>query len=234
MSGTRGCLTRDQVRSLDREAIERYCIPSLVLMENAGRACAELLARLGVAGRVLVVCGKGNNGGDGLVVARHLDSWGYEVLVAYCDEPEQFTAETACQFRMIQSAGIAVERWLPETAGGWDRYIRNIDWCVDAVLGTGTRGPPRSPYAELIRWMNQLPVRRLAVDLPSGLDADTGQAYDPTVVADVTCTFVAWKEGFANPEAAPYLGKIYTASIGVPRELLAAYGLGTAPRLCGV
>ncbi len=220
----------DHVRQLDRLAADRYGLSTLVLMENAGRACAELLARLGIRGRVLIVCGKGNNGGDGLVMARHLDSWGYEVLVAAVDAPEQFSTDAACQLRIVHQAGIAVHQLSIDTIEQWDGLVGSIDWCVDALLGTGTRGPARSPYAELIRWMNRLPARRLAVDLPSGMDTDSGEPMDPTFRADVTCTFVAWKKGFLRPEAAPYLGKVYTASIGVPRRLLTEFGLGPAPR----
>jgi len=225
-----GVLTRDQVRQLDRRAIEHYQVPSLVLMENAGRGCAACLVRAGIRGTVLICCGKGNNAGDGFVVARHLDALGYPVRVWYWDDPAEFSADAAANFRIAQHAGIPLERMPADAPEVWSGAAREVDWCVDALLGTGARGDPRPPYAHVIRWMNQFAARRCAVDLPSGLDCDTGEPADPTVRADLTCTFVAWKRGFLNPAAQPYLGKIIVVPIGVPGSLLKEFRLARAVR----
>lgn len=230
---SRCVLTRDQVRQLDQRAIRDYGVPSLVLMENAGRGCAELLMRLGVRGTVLLCCGKGNNGGDGFVVARHLDAMGCKVRVWIWDDPKTFSQDAAVNFQILQSASVAVERPPAESPDVWSAAAGDIDWCVDALLGTGVQGPPREPYASVIRWMNELPARRLAIDLPSGLDCDTGQPHHPTVRADVTVTFVAWKAGFLQPQAQAYLGRVYVMAIGAPRRVLEEFGVPAAPTLPG-
>jgi NAD(P)H-hydrate epimerase len=101
-----------------------------------------------------------------------------------------------------------------------DQHAADAAWLIDAMLGTGATGEPRPPLDDAIRWMNEQPARRLAVDLPSGLDCDTGVAASATVKADVTCTFVAVKSGFLRPEARAFLGKVHVVDIGVPPRLV--------------
>lgn len=213
-------LTRDEVRAYERDAIERVGLPGVVLMENAGRSCADLLERQGIDGPVLVLCGKGNNGGDGFVIARHLKLRGYEVRVALGARPASllgearvmFEALTHCGVPILDEAGVSAGLMLAEL----DVLSHEADWIVDALLGTGVVGNPRPPYDTVIDWANAERGKRFAVDLPSGLDCDSGVPGAPTIRADVTCTFVSPKTGFANPLAAPYVGEVYVAGIGAP------------------
>ncbi len=207
-------LTRDEVRRFDQRAIEEVGLHSLVLMENAGRGCVDVLERLGIAGPVVIACGKGNNGGDGFVMARHLDLRGYAVRVLHWDPPEAFSPDCRANYEVVARLGIPL-RHVVGDATAWLQDGPPPDWCVDALLGTGSRGEPRSPYREVIEAMNGLAARRLAVDLPSGLDCDTGQPADVTFRADHTCTLVAEKVGFATPAAQAYLGTVHIVGIGL-------------------
>ncbi|MGI8978662.1 MAG: NAD(P)H-hydrate epimerase [Pirellulaceae bacterium] len=208
-------LTREQVRSIDRKAIEDYGMSGLVLMENAGRECADKLCELRIRGKVVIVCGKGNNGGDGFVVARHLDARGFVVRVVLAAEPDELRGDAAANYAILKQAGFsfaAADRMREELTGA--------DWIVDALLGTGATGDPRQPIASVIGTLNASSARKVAIDLPSGLECDTGLPGHPTFRADHTCTFVAPKVGFANPAAKEYLGTVSVHDIGVPRKLL--------------
>lgn len=211
-------LTREQVRSIDRRAIKDYGMSGLVLMENAGRGCADKLCELGIRGKVVIVCGKGNNGGDGFVIARNLDARGYEVRVVMMAEPEELRGDAAANYAVLKAAEFSI---LGEAGLGVE--IANADWILDALLGTGARGDPRPPISNAIEQLNASNARKLAVDLPSGLDCDTGIPGTPTFRADYTCTFVAPKTGFANPAAREYMGTVSVHDIGVPRKLLEEY-----------
>lgn len=214
-------LTREQVREVDRRAIIEYGMTGLVLMENAGRGCASLLRQQGIDGPVVVCCGKGNNGGDGFVIARHLDLHGYDVRVLVFCDPAELTGDAAANYKTIEAADLRIgccpevdyEPWLQEQLAG-------ADWIVDALLGTGARGEPRPPLDLVLRQINSHAAKKLAIDLPSGLDCDTGNCAASTFRADHTCTFVANKAGFRNADAAALLGVVHVIDIGVPRKLL--------------
>lgn len=215
-------LSRDEVRDLDRRAIEEYGVPGVVLMENAGRGCAELLRALGVQGPVVLCCGKGNNGGDGFVIARHLDANRLPVKVLLFGNPGELTGDAAINYRIIEKAGLPRENLglHPLDREKLSRELATAEWIVDALFGTGLVGPVRPPFADVIAAINGSSARVLAVDIPSGLDADTGLATGPVVRAEHTATFVALKKGFANPAAQPWLGRVHVLDIGMPRRLL--------------
>ncbi|MCI0465221.1 MAG: NAD(P)H-hydrate epimerase [Gemmataceae bacterium] len=221
-------LSRQQVRELDRQAIEEFGVPGVVLMENAGRGAAELLLALGIHGRVVICCGKGNNGGDGFVIARHLDNHGIPVQVLLFSRPEELTGDAALNYQILVRAQLPItvhaEASLDAEAVG--RGLAGADWIVDALFGTGLSGAVRRPFDELIVAINATPARVLAVDIPSGLDCDTGQPLGPTVRAQHTGTFVAPKKGFTNPAAAAWLGQVHVLGIGAPRCLLTLLGYG--------
>ena len=217
-------LSRDRVREVDRRAIEEYGISGLVLMENAGRGCVDRLCELDVRGPVVVCCGRGNNAGDGFVIARHLDLRGYEVrVVVFCD-PADLRGDAAVNYAILVKCGVPIRVVTGAEDASWEADLAGADWIVDALLGTGSRGQPRPPLDRVIERLNQQPARRLAVDLPTGLDCDTGEPAPTTIRADCTCTFVAAKPGFANPAAAEYLGQVHVLDIGTPRKLLADVG----------
>jgi NAD(P)H-hydrate epimerase len=215
-------LSREEVRALDRRAIQEFGVPGVVLMENAGRGAAELLVSLGIKGTVVVCCGKGNNGGDGFVIARHLDNRGISVRVLLFSRPEDLTGDAAINYQIIARAGLPIAIHAATSLD--DRAVQTelaaADWVVDALFGTGLAGPVRKPFDQIIAAINESPARILAVDIPSGLDCDTGEPLGPTVKAHHTATFVAMKKGFANTEAKRWLGQVHVIDIGVPRRLL--------------
>ena len=216
-------LSRAEVREVDRRAIADYGMSGLVLMENAGRGCVETLIRLGCRGPVAVVCGKGNNAGDGFVIARHLDLRAVPVRIVLLGSPDELRGDAAANFAITiiaRSDVPIVDLSQHFEVAQFDEQLDNVEWIVDALLGTGATGMPRSPMDAAIRQMNAASAKRLAVDLPSGLDCDTGEPAEPTFRADHTCTFVAAKKGFSNPKAAPYLGQVHVLDIGAPRRLL--------------
>jgi len=224
-------LTRAQVRELDRLAIEEYGLPGVVLMENAGAGAARIaldMLRERAGRRVEILCGPGNNGGDGWVVARHLANAGCDVRVTSFVGVEALRGDAAIHARVALRMGI-----LHATVGAADarfdvlaraRARKGADLIVDALLGTGASGAPRGNIARAIEALAPLepggpPI--LALDLPSGFDADTGQRVGACVRADVTATFAAEKAGFAAPGAADWLGRVQVVDIGVPRALFA-------------
>lgn len=220
-------LTRAQVREVDRRAIEEYGLPGLVLMENAGRSAAELLVQLGVAGPVTIVCGKGNNAGDGFVIARHLQIRGFEVEILLAGPAESLTGEAAVFYHVLCKAGCSMRDLSKASQADWQTALTSTSagWIVDALLGTGLTGPAREPLATAIEAINQQRRPVFAVDLPSGLDCDTGISAGPCVRADHTGTFVARKIGFDNPVSERWTGQVHVLDIGIPRTLKRAIGL---------
>jgi NAD(P)H-hydrate epimerase len=213
-------LTRDAARAVDEIAIRDYHLSGLVLMENAGRGVAEWLRELQVGSPVVICCGKGNNGGDGFVIARHLELFGIAVEVLVCCDPDELSGDARVNYEVVMAADIP--RWhlgregtLAELAG----RLTGAGWIVDALLGTGAQGAPREPLAGVIRAINAARRPVLAVDLPSGLDANTGATPGECVRAQYTATFVAPKQGFAAVGASGWTGTVQVIDIGIPRRL---------------
>jgi NAD(P)H-hydrate epimerase len=215
-------LSREQVRALDRRAIEDFGVPGMVLMENAGRGTAELLASLGIHGKVVICCGKGNNGGDGFVVARHLDNRGILVRVMLFARPEDLSGDAAINYQIIARSRVSIHVQAENPVD--DKTIRqelaDAEWVVDALFGTGLAGAVRKPFDQVIAAINECPAHVLAVDIPSGLDCNTGEPLGPTVHAHHTATFVALKAGFKNSAAKEWTGQVHVVDIGAPRVLL--------------
>ena len=214
-------LNREQSRQLDQEAVERYGMPSLLLMENAGRGLADTLERLGIAGPVVLCCGRGNNAGDGFVLARHLDLRGHAVRVLFWGQREQLRGDAAVNFEILAKSHFPIETF-GEThdAVRLQAALADAAWIVDALLGTGVQGEPRPPLDAVIDALNAAAAPILAVDVPTGLDCDTGRASTHTIRAAHTCTFATAKPGFLVPEAGPYVGQLHVLDIGAPRKLL--------------
>jgi NAD(P)H-hydrate epimerase len=214
-------LTREQSRQVDRLAVEEYGMTGSVLMENAGRGVADVLCRLGIAGRVAICCGKGNNAGDGFVIARHLELRGYAVRVLLWAEAAELTGDAAANFSILQKTDVPIEIFgNRHDAARLDRLLTGASWIVDALLGTGARGEPRLPLDAVIDQINAAEAPKLAIDLPSGLDCDSGQPARHTIRAAETCTFVAAKPGFLLPSAQPYVGRLHVLDIGQPKGLV--------------
>jgi NAD(P)H-hydrate epimerase len=222
-------LTRDQIRRVDELAVSRYGMTGLVLMENAGRNAARAIKRAyGPAGSAFICCGPGNNGGDGCVIARHLHNIGWSVRVAVTGEESKMSPDMLANFGIVKAMGL--EPKIAVTTGEQGAAVASIEEdtiVIDALLGTGFAGEVRSPLAELILSLNKVPKEAVvAVDVPSGLDCQTGRASSAVVRADLTITFVARKTGFDAPEAAPYLGRVEVVDIGAPRELIEEIAAG--------
>lgn len=232
-------LTRAQVREIDRQAIDRFGIPGAVLMENAGRnATGIILPQVPPGATVAIVCGRGNNGGDGFVIARHLDNAGVKVEVFLACDTRQLTSDAALNFRIVECMDIP--RWPFDSAeqiAANQSQLCGAAVIVDAVLGTGFSGQVRPPLDRVIHAINQaaassfpmqgevrgrvkMTPRVIAIDVPSGLECDTGQPSNATIRAHETITFVALKKGFSCPTAVEFLGRIHIADIGAPRRLI--------------
>ena len=212
-------LTAEEMAEADRVAIEDFRVDVLSLMENAGVAVAGVarnMLRGDVAEKgVCCLVGKGNNGGDGLVAARHLHNWGAKVRVVLAGEKSELRDVPAKQFEIVERMGIPV--------GGVKEDFGGAELLVDALLGYSSRGNPREPIAGLIRRANASKIHTLAVDVPSGLDATTGVPGEPCVVANATVTLGLPKTGFLNPAAAIFVGELYLADIAMPMEVYLRY-----------
>lgn len=212
-------VTTAQMREMDRATIEDYGLPGIVLMENAGRAVAEAAARLlpKSGGRVLVLAGKGNNGGDGFVAARHLAGQGLEVAVMlFCATADlQGDAATNCQYALRIGLTV-VEEPDDETLTG---ALELADVVIDALLGTGVRGEVTGRLREVIELLDECGAPVVAVDLPSGLDADTGAVLGAAVQADATVTFGFAKQGLVQYPGKAYCGELQVVDIGLPPAL---------------
>lgn len=221
-------MSRDEVRNVDERAIKEFGIPGVLLMENAGRGCVDWLVELGVSGRVVICAGKGNNGGDGFVIARHLENLGLDVKVLLFANPESLRGDALINYQVIDRAQTPIrilDDSLPEgeLESVLSEELASADWIIDALLGTGTKGSLREPFPAIISAINRATARTLAIDLPSGQDCDTGLPVDtenPVVVnADFTATFVARKLGFETPASSSFTGEVRVIDIGVPHAM---------------
>lgn len=235
----RGCaeefvFDRASVRALDAAAMEEFGLPGAVLMENAATALAHVAdAMLRVTGGgALILCGPGNNGGDGFALARKLNTIGHAVRVVTLADPSRYRDEAAMNRRVLEKMALP----LAQCNAGSVADLLDAEWSalnkrgviIDAMFGTGLTAPPRAPFDDAIAWINE---RReiessavLAVDLPSGLDCDSGAELGRAVRADLTVTLAGMKKGLLNSAAQPYVGRVLAAEIGAPRVLVARLG----------
>lgn len=218
-------LTCRQIREIDVLAIEHLGVPGLILMENAARSAAEIAYATLLDPRrdlVNVLCGPGNNGGDGFAVARHLANADVPVRVVLAAEPGRYTGDAATNLGIVRRQQIdTIDASIPAGLSACRALLNDCDLIIDALLGTGASGAPRGVMADLIRAANSaIRARRFALDIPSGLNADTGEVHSPCFQADATVTFVAAKQGFSNPAARAVLGRVRVVGIGVPTSLI--------------
>jgi len=211
-------LTRAQVRDIDRISIEEFHIPGIVLMENAARSAADVALQMlpnPQIAKILILCGGGNNGGDGLAAARHLHNAGCDIQIALTIDPTRYQGDALINWQIILAMQLPVAEATPNLI-----ETTKADLIVDAIFGTGLTQAPRSPFDKLVEALDGRKIPILAIDLPSGLDCDTGKPPGACVRATRTITFVAEKVGFRNPEAKQYLGEVEVAGIGCPREVV--------------
>lgn len=211
-------LTRAQVREIDRRSIEQYQIPGIVLMENAAIAATDVAMEMLNANRnqsALILCGGGNNGGDGLAVARHLHNRGVKVSLALTIDPSTYKGDALINWNIVQAMKLPCRKCDPAEIAQ-----AKVDLVIDAIFGTGLSSAPREPFPRIVQAIEQSGTPVLAIDLPSGLDCDTGSAPGACIRATRTITFVAEKVGFAQAGAKKLLGQVAVGSIGCPVELI--------------
>ncbi|MFC2037941.1 NAD(P)H-hydrate epimerase, partial [Chloroflexota bacterium] len=213
--------TAEQMREADRIAVEDFGLGILQMMENAGRNLAQnAMDMLGDSpGHVTVLAGAGGNGGGGLSCARHLHNRGFQVSLVLDRQADSLRGAASAQLRILQEAGLR-----PEDQGQAADAIRRAQIVVDALIGYSLRGAPRGRAADLIELCNQLAARVLSLDVPSGLDATTGEAPGAVVQPDRTLTLALPKTGLKGVP-----GDLYLADIGIPPEVYHPLGLSFEP-----
>jgi hydroxyethylthiazole kinase-like uncharacterized protein yjeF len=214
-------VTASQMKQLDRKAVEEYGIPGMVLMENAGRSvCDSVEDRFGeITGlQVAVVCGRGNNGGDGFVITRHLLNRGADAACFLLGTVAELKGDARANADLLLKAGIPVEE-----VDKADRLVAALDSCevvVDAIFGTGLNSAPRGILAEVIELVNHASCFTVSVDIPSGVNADTGEAYAPAIAADLTVSMALPKYGHVLYPGRELCGDVEVCDIGIPEHLL--------------
>ncbi len=215
-------VTASEMRELDRQAIQDLGIPSLVLMENAGRTTYQILRREfpALQGEVAVLAGRGNNGGDGFVVARYLANGGIPVVVFLLGPREQVRGDARINLDILAHLGVAVEEVLSDTdLNSAIHRLAKAGLIVDALLGTGLNSPVAGLLAALIEHLKHLRAPVLAVDIPTGLSADTGEVLGAALKAKVTVTFGWPKLGQLVPPGRDYVGRLWQVDISIPPRL---------------
>ncbi|NUM36904.1 MAG: NAD(P)H-hydrate epimerase [Candidatus Brocadiae bacterium] len=214
--------TREEIRELDRLSVEEYQMPSILLMENAGREAARILAARKPAGPVNILCGPGNNGGDGFVIARHLYNQGFQIKVFYAGELKKIPAlsDPGINLGILNKMDLTPIELL-ETKNLSDLlYSNQPEIFVDALLGTGLSGSVRQPIRAIIQEINQHSKDTVAIDIPSGLDANTGEILGIAIKAVQTITFALPKKGFLLGKGPEVTGEVIVVEISIPRNLL--------------
>lgn len=223
-------LTADQMRAIDRRTTERFGIPSIVLMENAALAVVDAIAEhYPRCDRAAIFCGTGQNGGDGLAVARHLENRGVVPVVIIVGDRGKFTGDAMANFIACERLGIPMVdiRDAADVESGVARAA-DADLVVDAIFGTGLNRPPGGVYAEVIRAIPELRIPVLAVDLPSGANASAAEPFDPCLRAEITVTFAAPKLCHVFDPTAMLCGEVIVADISIPEVAIEDEGVKLA------
>lgn len=214
-------VTAQQMKQLDRQAIENWGISGLVLMENAGQGVVASLSQELPDFRLqkfLIICGRGNNGGDGLVVARHLYNRGVRVDCVVLGRIDQLKGDALANARILLNAGFPIQEL--SDARELTRSIKESSVIVDAIFGTGLTAPPAGIYSQAIELINQSSAYVVSIDIPSGVNADTGELLEPAVRADLTVTMALPKIGLLLYPGKRCCGKVIVVDIGIPKNLL--------------
>lgn len=217
-------ITSKKMREIDRRAQEEFGIPSIILMENAGReayqAVLDMLPKK-KKGRVVCICGKGNNGGDGFVCARHLIDWGVNTDIFLLGCPGGLKGDAKVNFEILKKSGKTIENLKDKKAFcSFKAKIKKAQLLIDAIFGIGLSGEVKEPHRTIISLMNQSKKPILAIDVPSGLDATKGKVLGICVKAAKTVTFALPKTGFIKNDGPLYIGKLIVADISISRTFL--------------
>lgn len=206
---------------IDRMMIDDYKIDLLLMMENAGMKLASLASKIlkgyVINKKIIVLIGKGNNGGGGLVAARHLHNWGASVSIILGSN-ENLRNIPEKQLDIDRKIGININE---------KKVFTDEDLIIDALIGYNLTGNPREPIAEIIRKANNSEIPILSLDIPSGLDSSTGIPYNPCIVASTTLTLALPKNGLMVKKAKRFVGELYLADISIPREIYQKFGVSS-------
>ena len=214
-------VTVEEIQRLDKTAIEKFGVPSMVLMENAGRQVAlEVIRQLKKIKKpsVCVICGPGNNAGDGLVAARHLANAGIRTKVFLLGKAGGLKDDALVNYEILRKSGHLFQR-LSKVNPVFLKVLDKSDVVVDAIFGVGLNRVIGEPFRSVIEAVNARARYVVAADIPSGLDGTSGKIYGACVKADTTVTFSFAKTGFFKNEGPRYAGKIVVADIGIPLRL---------------
>lgn len=216
-------VTASEMREIDRRAVEECGIPSLDLMERAGAGAAHVIASLGIEKQdsVTILCGRGNNGGDGFVAGRYLKEWGAHVTCWVIGERDELSSDALRNLVIAEDSGVAISPFRPGTSEPeLVAELLEAQWAVDALLGTGSRGELRDPIRSLTRILNGSPARVFALDMPTGMNADSGEVDPDCVKTTMTITFGFPKRGLYSLPGRDICGDITVVDLGYPEEAL--------------
>jgi NAD(P)H-hydrate epimerase len=216
--------TSKQMQALDRRSMEEYGIPGIVLMENAALRTAMVLREKYnhlLEQKVFLFCGKGNNGGDGLAIARHLSNRGHEVKILLLADPESLRGDAAVNLDIAQKMDLPIQTvTTQEGLLSLSGSIHGKGLVIDAIFGAGLAKPVTGFFKEAIDFINGLPNPVLSVDIPSGLNADTGRVDGPCIHAHITVTFALPKRAHFITPASTFVGRLEVVDISIPRKLM--------------
>lgn len=211
-----------QMQAIDRSAMQDYKIPGIVLMENAGIKTVEAIKKI-LSGKlnrkITILAGKGNNGGDGMVIARHLINLGAEVNICLLADKTDISGDAAVNLHILENMQVDIKVF----SGHFDNFaeeLKGSDLIVDAIYGTGFRGVIKEPIGVIVNYINESRIPVISVDIPSGVEADSGIVNGPAIKADYTVTFALPKMGLLLEPGREYVGKLIVADISIPSALL--------------
>jgi len=213
-------LTREQSSQIDRCATTQFGISGLVLMENAGRAAADLLCQLRVTSPIVICCGKGNNAGDGYVIARQLLTRHYQVQILNWEAPSKLSNDARTNYNILKAMDVEMIDCLTQGLPHVANILSDAAWIIDALLGIGGSGAARPPIDQAIEMINKVDAPTFALDVPSGLDCNTGVAPGAVVRASHTCTFLAPKPGLINHAGKDYTGQLHVVDLGISDDVI--------------
>ena len=219
-------VSSDQMEKVDDLATRHFGLDLVQLMENAGyltaRLAREIIGRLDKR-KITVLVGKGNNGGGGIIAARHLQNWAAKVTVIIPDHPDNISRLNNEQLGVLRS--MFVDRQFNTSRLMWEDSVLKADLVIDALLGYKINRNPEGDYSYLIELVNKSKAKKLSIDIPSGLNPNTGDPYSPCIKADYTLTLALPKKGLLEKKAKEFVGKLYLGDIGIPKEVYQLLGI---------
>lgn len=220
-------VSTDEMKRLDRRAAEKFGISTLILMENAGRGIADLAEKIvkNRRGRILIVCGKGNNGGDGFVAARHLFNRGHSINVVLLAKPNELSGDAEVNYSIVKKMGIQTlslrgpeGRSNPGLLRSLHLFAKTADLIIDAIFGIGLSRDVTGLMQTCIGILNQSKKKILSIDIPSGIHSDTGKVMNAAIKATVTGTLHAPKIGLLRKPGCQHAGRVEVLDISIPRK----------------